>query len=110
MDKPPVWMMVREAVESLGGMSGYRDIKKFIKDKYGPVNDTIVALQIIRCCVNLPSRIQYVENKKPRVATTRYDCLYSIGDGRVELYDPKKHGTWEISAQPDGKLVVQQHS
>jgi hypothetical protein len=47
------------------------------------------------------------ENNRPRIANDKYDFLYSVSRGVVTLYDPKKHGVWEIAVH-EGKLVVRQ--
>ena len=107
-DKPYVWQMVKEAVENLGGKASYSEIKDYIWKKYGKVNESTINCQIIVCTVNHPSRIHYPENKKPRVANSKYDFLFSTGRGKVELYDPEKHGVWEIRRDEYGKLVVAQ--
>jgi len=107
-NKPPVWQMVKEAVESIGGNVSYSDIKRYIKDKYGDVNDSTITCQIIVCSVNHPSRIHYPENKKPRFADSRYDFLFNTGRGQVEIYDPNKHELWELQENEYGKLIVAQ--
>jgi hypothetical protein len=110
--KPYVWQMIKEAVENLGGKATYSEIKDYIRNKYGEVNESTINCQIIVCTVNHPSRIHYPENKKPRIANSRYDFLFSTGykyrRGEVELYDPEKHGTWEIRKDEYGKLTVAQ--
>lgn len=107
-NKPYVWQMIKEAVESLGGKASYSDIKDYIWKKYGETNESTINCQIIICTVNHPSRIHYPENKKPRVANSRYDFLFSTGRGRVEQYNPEKHGMWEIRKDEYGKLIVAQ--
>jgi len=107
-NKPYVWQMIKETVESLGGKASYSEIKDYIRGKYGEVNESTINCQIIVCTVNHPSRIHYPENKKPRVANSRYDFLFSTARGRVELYDPEKHGMWEIRRDEYGKLIVAQ--
>ena len=107
-DRPYIWQMVKDAVEKLGGKATYSDIKKFIFETYGEVNENTINCQIIVCTVNHPSRIHYPESKKPRIANTQYDFLYTVGRGQVELYDPEKHGVWEIKKDEYGKLIVSQ--
>lgn len=107
-NRPYVWQMIKEAVESLGGKASYSEIKDYIWEKYGEVNESTINCHIIACTVNHPSRIHYPENKKPRVANSRYDFLFSTGRGKVELYDPEKHGMWEIRRDEYGKLIVAQ--
>lgn len=105
---PPVWRMVKEAIEKLGGKASYSDIRKYIKNKYGDVNDNTITCQIIICSVNHLSRIHYPQNKKPRIANSRYDFLFNAGRGQVELYVPEKHGAWEIREDKHGRLTVAQ--
>lgn len=110
MDKrPPVRQMIKEAVENLGGKASYSEIKDYIWKKYGDVNEGTINCQIISCTVNHPSRIHYPVNQKPRKANDpNYDFLFSPTKGIVELYDPEKHGTWEIRMDDTGKLIVAQ--
>jgi len=106
--KPYVWQMVKEAVEKLSGKTTYSGIKNYIRNKYGEVNESTINCQIIVSTVNHPSRIYYPENKKPRIANSKYDFLFTTGRGQVELYDPEKHGIWEIRMGEYGKLTVVQ--
>jgi hypothetical protein len=100
--------MIKEAVEKLGGKATYSEIKDYIRHKYGEVNEGTINCQIIACTVNQPSRIHYPENNKARVANSKYDFLFSTKRGKVELYNPSKHGTWEIRKDEYGKLTVVQ--
>ena len=104
--KPSVWQMIKEAVEALNGSVTYADIKGFIRNKYGNVNESTINAQIIVCTVNQPSRIHYPENKKARLPNSQYDFLFSVGRGQVELYDPARHGIWSIQKDEYGKLTV----
>lgn len=108
MSRPPVWQMIKEAIEALNGKSTYAEIKDYIKVKYGDVNDSTITCQIIICSVNHPSRIHYPENKKPRICTSQYDFLYNSGRGKVEAYNQDTHGLWEIKVNEYGKLIVAQ--
>lgn len=109
-NRPAVWEMIKEAVDhSPDTVLAYAQIKDYIHQKYGDVNDATINAQIIVCTVNQPSRIYYPENQKPRQATARYDFLYSIGRGTVVRYDPVVHGMWEIAEDDQGRLHVVQH-
>lgn len=102
--RPPVWQLVRDAAQALGGEGqeiGYAALKKHVWDRYPDVNASTLTCQIIICTVNQPSRIHYPENKKQRLCNSQYDFLYSIGRGRVVLLDQEKHGQWEIAAKGD---------
>ena len=107
-DRPPVWRMVKEAIDHLGGVATYGQIREFIKNKYGTVNESTMTCQTIICSVNHPSRIYYPENKKPRTCESQYDFLFNTGRGKVESYNPDVHGRWEIRRDDYGKLVVAQ--
>lgn len=103
-----IWQMIKEAVKNLGGRTTYSEIRNYIRDNHGEVNESSINCQIVVCTVNHPSRIHYPENKKPRAANSRYDFLFTTGRGQVELYDPEKHGRWEICKNEFGKLTVAQ--
>jgi endonuclease len=102
-----VWQMIKESVDNLGGNATYSQIKEYIKKKYGEVNERTITAQITVCTVNHLSRIHYQENKKPRIANSKYDFLYTVARGQVTLYDPKRHGIWEIREE-QGILIVAQ--
>jgi len=108
MSRPPVWQMIKEAIEALGGKATYGDIRDYIEAKFGDVNKSTITCQTIICSVNHPSRIHYPENKKPRVCKSSHDFLFNTGRGTVELYDQNLHGLWEISVSENGNLKVAQ--
>ncbi|HEY1011515.1 MAG TPA: endonuclease NucS domain-containing protein [Herpetosiphonaceae bacterium] len=104
--RPFLWQMIKAAVEQLGGAASYAEIRDVMRQRWGAINDSSVSAQIMVCSVNQPSRIHFPENHKPRRADSRYDFLYSVGRGQVELYDPARHGAWEIARLANGKLGV----
>ena len=104
--------MVREAVNSLGGTAGRRQIIDHIESCHVHVNKGTISCQIALCTVNSPSRVHFPQNKKARKANGRYDFLFSTGKGKVTLYKPEIHGNWEIvihNGKPriasEGKLI-----
>lgn len=103
--RPPIWELVRDAAKHIDGEMSYAAIKQRVWETYPDVNSSTLTCQIIVCSVNHPSRIHYPENKKPRVCISKYDFLFNSGRGRVVLYDPDKHGQWEI-AEEGGQLKV----
>ncbi|MGI6549376.1 MAG: DUF7669 domain-containing protein [Syntrophomonadales bacterium] len=103
--RPPVWEMVKKAVESMNGEASYKDIKEYIWQHYGDVKERTINCQIIICSVNQKSRVYYPANRKPRNCNTKYDFLYTLGNGRVTLYKPEEHGAWGIVEEGD-RLVV----
>jgi endonuclease len=106
--KPPVWKMVKEAVEALGGKTTNVAVRDWILKKYPGTNPTTVSCQIIVSTVNHASRIHYPENQKPRKAEGQYDFLFRPATGELEWYDPAKHGKWEIAESENGKLIVRE--
>lgn len=108
MDKPAVWQMIKEAVSALGGKASYPEIKAYIHNKWGDVNDGTINAQLLVLSVNQPSRTQFSTNKKPRIADGPYDLLFSVGSGKIVTYDPREHGIWEIYQTGFGGLSVRQ--
>ena len=106
--KPFVWQMVKEAVEALGGKTTNVAIRDWILSQYPGTNTNTIQCQIIVCTVNHPSRVHWPENKKARAANTEHDFLFRSSRGEVELYDPVKHGHWEIYEREDGRFAVRQ--
>ena len=106
--KPPVWKMVKEAVEALGGTTTNVAVRDWILKKYPGTNPQTIGCQITVSTVNQASRIHYTENQKPRRATAQYDFLFRPAKGELVWYDPALHGEWEIAELEDGKLVVRE--
>jgi hypothetical protein len=106
---PFVWQMVKEAIEHLDREVSNADIRDYILNRYGSVNQRTIYAHITLQAVNARSRVHYPENQRPRVANDpRYDVLFRVGHGRYVRYDPRRHGTWEIRADEGGKLQVVQ--
>ena len=106
--RPPVWKMVKEAVEAFGGKTTNIAVRDWILKKYPGTNTSTIACQIIVCTVNHSSRIHYPENRKPRKADGQYDFLFRPATGALVRYDPVLHGAWEIAEQEDGTLLVRE--
>ena len=54
--KPPVWRMVKEAVEALGGTTTNIAVRDWILKKYPGTNPTAIGCHIIDSTVNHASR------------------------------------------------------
>lgn len=110
MGRPFVWQMIKEAVENLHGRATYPEIKKYINEKWGEVNNSTINAQCLVLSVNQPSRIHYPENHKPRTTNSNssYDILYSTGKGQVVKYNPEEHGIWEIYKNEFDALQIRQ--
>jgi len=98
--------MVKEAVEqSNNQVISNKEVKGYITKKYGAINDNSVNCHILSCSVNMQCRVNWPENKKPRICNSQYDFLYNVGRGQVQIYDPKIHGQWEICLIDDSLIV-----
>lgn len=107
MNTKPHWQMIKEAVEKLGGKATYSEIIDYIRNN-GEINENSIRCDIAMCTVNQPSRIHYIPNIKPSNPKYEYDSLFTTKRGEVELYDPSKHGTWEIRKDEYSKPIAVQ--
>jgi len=98
--------MISEAIAALGSPTTNVAVRDWILQRYPGTNPLTIQAQIVACTVNHASRVHYPENKKPRFATSQHDFLYRPERGRLETYDPQRHGRWEIVEEEDGRLVV----
>lgn len=105
-DRPYVWQMLRSGIDEIGPTTTNVQLRDWVLRKWPGTNPNTVGAQIAICTVNHRSRIHYPENQRPRVANTKMDFLFRPGRGQLELYDPVRHGTWEIAELPDGERVV----
>lgn len=106
--KPFVWQMVKEAVEVHGNKSTNIAIRDWIMEHYTGVNVNTILNTIIVCTVNHESRVHYKENNRPRRCNDMYDLFYRPASGKVEMYDPRIHGVWEIAQDEKGVLQVRE--
>ena len=103
----PIRAMVRQAVRALGGRARNAQIKHWVAVHYPGTNPCSVDNTIQMATVNRSSRVQMSENFEPRNANdSRYDFLYQVSRGLVELYNPRRHGAWTIVRGSDGELTV----
>lgn len=111
MDKQPkpfVWQMIKEAVEVHGNKATNIAIKDWILEHYPGTNVNTILNQVIICTVNHQSRVHYKENSRPRRCNDVYDFLFKPASGKVEMYDPRLHGHWEIVQDEKGVLLVRE--
>ncbi|WP_298275264.1 HNH endonuclease [Ferroplasma sp.] len=89
--------MVKEALVSMGGKCKNQEIKDYIIKKWPDQNPGSIDDAINIASVNRESRVNYPENQKVvNSHREKYDFLFSIERGIVELYNPNKHGNWGI--------------
>lgn len=106
LQKPPVWRMVKEAVEALGGSTTNVEVRDWILEKYPGTKANTIGCQIIVCTVNHASRVHFSENQRARRADGDHDFLFRPSKGQLVRYDPAQHGVWEIGEADDGSLVA----
>jgi len=98
----PVWTMISKVVKELGNEFTSKDIINSVINKYGDVNKGTIRDYIYLLTVNNSSRIHWGYNQKVRIANSKYDILFKNNQNKLELYDSKKHGIWEIIRSKDG--------
>ncbi|GGF06166.1 endonuclease NucS domain-containing protein [Pseudoalteromonas gelatinilytica] len=107
----PNWQLVIEAVEALGGCASAPQIKQYFLENFLPeTRSKNVPYDSKMVTVNSPSRVHYGGGKQPRRTDTnnQYDKLFLNERKQFELYDPAKHGVWEIFKNNLGTLTVTQ--
>jgi RecB family endonuclease NucS len=104
--RPMIWQMIKEAVEVHGNKTDNTSVRDYVLEKYCDVNVNTLLNHIILCTVNHDSRVHYKENNRPRRCNDIYDILYRPSPGKLEMYDPRIHGVWEIAIDEHGVLVV----
>jgi 5-methylcytosine-specific restriction protein A len=112
MNRPFVWQMIKEAIETLNRRVSYSEIRDYINHKWSGVNQGTITAQIIVLTVNHASRIHYPENHKPRLTNSNspYDLLFNIDRGEVEKYNPNSHGVWQITSDDSDNIIVKKFS
>ena len=55
---PPIWQMVKQAVEALGGKATNLEIREYVQKRWPGVHDPSVSAHISLCTVNSTSRTQ----------------------------------------------------
>jgi hypothetical protein len=106
---PPIWQMVKQAIEHLDGEVGRHEIIDYIFYRFGPANAASISVYLTMLSVNVRSRVNFPQNQQPRLAVDpRYDVLYKAGHGSYTRYRQEIHGLWEIRYAGDGSLEVGQ--
>lgn len=98
--------IVLEALDNLEQPTTPSEIVRYARKKYPQVDEGRIRSQVTISCVNMPTRVSFPENQRPRLATDpALDSLYRIDFGQYVKYDPAVHELWEI-ADVDGELTV----
>lgn len=109
----PNWKLVIEAINALNGAASIAEIEAYFRGHFPPEKRANnVRYDATAITVNANSRIHYGAGKQVRRTNSgnQYDQLFRRGDGSYELYQPEKHGIWEIAKNTQGNLYVQQVS
>ena len=97
------WELALKAIHELGGIASAKDILDLIVKSETEYKETNLHADLNAMSVNSPSRGGSGKNKKPRRTDSgnKYDALFKHGERQnavYEIYDPRKHGVWEIYA------------
>ena len=107
--RPPVWSLIRDAIQQFGGRATNVQIRDAILARYPDVSPSTINNQITFVSVNSPSRVYARRSihRGPRLANDPdYDLLFKHAGGELEWYDPTRHGIWAIVRDQDGRLRV----
>lgn len=95
-ENPTIREIIKNAITALGGKATKKQIKGWINQNYKNVKESSVETHLYSLSVNAPSRLHHGRNSKPRTLNSDYDFLYKINENEFELYDPAKHGNYEL--------------
>jgi hypothetical protein len=109
------WELAVNALADLGGKATAKDILARIRRTVANYVESNLLADLSAVSVNSPSRGQYSPNYHPRRtdAGNEYDRAFKRGVRKsviYELYDPVKHGVWELYLDPNGKTKVREIS
>ncbi len=105
MTSTPIRQKIKETIKELGGKASRQQIIDRINELYSDINQKSVSTHLYSLSINYPARINHSRNRKPRPQNPDYDFLYRIDTNEFELYDPKKHGNYQL-IELDEKTVV----
>lgn len=105
----PSWRWVLQAVHQLGGTATKQQITEYVNVHVADFNEANIDPDLRLITVNDYGRSAWPVNAQPRRTDgwIPYDALFRRGKGKeavFELYDPGKHGVWELA--PDAAGVM----
>jgi hypothetical protein len=110
------WELVVQSLEALGGARTAQELTEYFKCHFPetqPGNEgrkpSNVRMELAMLSVNVPGRLHYnISKPKFRRSDTGHpkDRIFFAGGGLYELYDPARHGIWEVFEGEDGKPRV----
>lgn len=103
------WHLVLEALQKLGGRATKSEIESTILENIPEFKVTNIGPDLSLLTVNDNGRSNFPQNAKSRRSDSGsvYDAIYrkKTDDGPFfELYEPAKHGVWELMEDVEGKL------
>ncbi len=115
-----MWKMVKEAVDFYGGNTSHDQVHDYIHKQWDyvgekksdgsvdPVKKGTIYAKLRILAVNVPERVSYWENLKPRLTDSgsNYDLLFSMDNSEIMFYDINIHGVWEIYIADTGRLDI----
>ncbi|MCH8146721.1 MAG: DUF91 domain-containing protein [Planctomycetes bacterium] len=107
--KTTVRQMVKEATDALDDSTTYAAVIRWVQKNYPGTNPNSIYCEIVAVTVNHHTRVHYHanDNGSPRIADNpEHDYLFQPQKGKIEQYDPERHGQWEIYEQDSGGLSV----
>lgn len=105
----PSWRWPLQAVQQLGGHATKQQITEYVNARVPGFNDANIDPDLRLITVNEYGRSAWAPNTQPRRTDgwNVYDAIYRQGKGQdaiFALYDPARHGVWELA--PDDLGVM----
>lgn len=107
------WELAVDALTELGGRAPAKDILERLRNTIPNYVESNVSADLSVVSVNSPSRGHYSQNVHPRRTDrgSEVDRVFKHGVGtsaEYEIYEPRKHGVWELYEDPSGKMKVRE--
>lgn len=104
------WQIVLDAVRAHADGATKKEVTTILSESRPDFNLSNVDPDLNMLTVNSPSRGNFHPNREPRRCdpANRYDALFRVGSGsdaRYVLYQPVKHGVWDLAAVPGDSVL-----
>ncbi len=102
---------LREAICSPNKQMTDDEIQAWIKEHYPDTRNKSIQKEITSCTVNDRNRVELAGNKRARLCRSgEKDFLFRTEGGKLELFNSKKHGSWELAKDDKGLICVREVS
>ncbi len=109
--KASVRYKLREAIYELNKQTTDDEIQAWIKERYPRTRKKSIQKEITSCTVNDSKRVKFAGNKRTRLCRLgENDFVFRAEGGKLELFNSKKHGSWELSKDDKGLICVREVS